>query len=240
MKKILITYLLFSSLIFASAQVPAISKDMLPKMSNIEGKNIQVSRTEVTQKLYLAVTGQNPSKMKGDRLPVTNISWYEAILFCNMLSEAEGLTPCYSVAGSNDIRKWGEIPSATNYSDWSSLKCDFNAGGYRLLTKEEWLYAAKGGENYRFAGNNTVGGVAWYISNSERTVHEVGEKYANAYDLFDMNGNVWEWCWNHFDGYATDMGGSFSDDPKYCILDGRGGNIPMETKTANLGFRICR
>lgn len=211
-----------------------------PEMVGVKGRKFTVGVTEVTQKLYKHVTGTNPSYFKGDNLPVTNVSWYDAIIFCNSLSKREGLTPCYSLNGTTDISKWGERPENSIWSEWSSVSCNFEANGYRLPTKEEWLYAARGGENHKYSGNEYVGGVAWYNVNSERMPHEVGEKFENGYGIKDMSGNVWEWCWDHYDVYSTDMGGSYSDGSKFCILDGRSGSIPMVTKTASLGFRVFR
>lgn len=231
------------TILVALSSLPAFSQQpSKPEMVSVsmEGKTFEVSATEVTQKLYKEVTGINPSYFKGDKLPVTNVNWYDAILFCNSLSKAQGLTPCYSLNGTTDISEWGERPEHSQWSEWSAIRCNFDANGYRLPTKEEWLYAAKGGENLKYSGNEYAAGVAWHKGNSERTPHEVGEKFPNGYGLKDMSGNVWEWCWDHYDIYSTDMGGSFSDDPRFCIIDGRSGSIPMTTRTSSLGFRLFR
>jgi formylglycine-generating enzyme required for sulfatase activity len=137
--------------------------------------------------------GNNPSYFKGDNLPVERVNWYEAVEYCNKLSQKEGLTPAYRGNG-NDI------------------VCDFNASGYRLPTEAEWEYAAKGGNkdylSYEYAGGNSIGSVAWYGGNSGSTTHPVGTKQPNSLGLYDMSGNVWEWCWDWYGSYA---GGSQTD-----------------------------
>jgi formylglycine-generating enzyme required for sulfatase activity len=115
-----------------------------------------------------------------DNYPCTEISWYGAVVFCNLLSEME----------NKDI--------AYNLNDWS---CDFNANGYRLPTEAEWEFACKGGRksnNYFFAGSNDPYSVAWFNKNAEGKLHPVGLKNPNELGLYDMSGNVWEWCNDYF------------------------------------------
>jgi formylglycine-generating enzyme required for sulfatase activity len=151
-------------------------------------KSFYMGKYEVTQKEWVAIMGSNPSSFKGDNLPVERVSWNEAVEYCNKLSLKEGLTPAYR--GSVD-----------------SLVCNFNASGYRLPTEAEWEYAAKGGNkdyiSYEYSGGKGVDGVAWYSGNSGNKTHPVGTKQPNSLGLYDMSGNVWEWCWDWKGNYSS-------------------------------------
>jgi formylglycine-generating enzyme required for sulfatase activity len=164
---------------------------------------------EVTQAQYQAVMGVNPSGFSSngrgkdrlvarsaDRYPVEQVSWLDAVRFCNRLSELEGRKPFYEIDGD-----------AVRVPDW-------NGPGYRLPTEAEWEYACRGGTTTAFSfgeGEASLGEYGWYEKNSRSRTHPVGEKRPNPFGLFDMHGNVWEWCW---DGYAADYyKGSPVDDP---------------------------
>jgi len=154
-----------------------------------------IGRTEVTQVQYRQVMGENPSHFKGDNLPVEGVSWFDAAAFCNKLSEMEGRSPAYD-------RKGTEV---------SLLR---GANGYRLPTEAEWEYAARGGAHAdspssAYAGSAQADEVAWYKGNSGNATHPIGLKKPNALGLYDMNGNVWQWCQ---DWYATDITG-YTRDP---------------------------
>lgn len=118
-----------------------------------------------------------------DAYPVVGVNWFEAVEYCNWLSNAAGLPVCYSGKGN-------------------FIKCDFSAGGFRLPTEAEWEFAARGGslsEGYLYAGSNDPDLVAWYKSNSGGELHLVGEKLPNELGIYDISGNSWEWCWDWFD-----------------------------------------
>ena len=225
-------------------------------MVKIPGKNFSMLRTEVTQELYEAVMGENPSYFCHDNkkideyslknlnkstsnYPVENISWYDAIYFCNKLSEKERLQPVYAVNGETSIRKWNYEPHNKDKID-GVITQDIFANGYHLPTVEEWLYAAKGGEDYYYSGSNDIDKVAWYNDNSNWVTHPVAQKKNNGYGLYDMSGNVDEWCW---DSYGSDnrynCGCSWYNSDRYGKLDSRD-YCNADGRYIDLGFRIVR
>jgi len=149
----------------------------------------------VTQEQFQRVTGSNPSRWKGDKNPVEQVRWSDAVKYCNKRSELEGLKPCY------DLQTW---------------KCDFDANGYRLPTEAEWEFACRAGAatDYFFGATpNNLKEFAWFEKNSGGRPHPVGQKKPNPLGLYDMVGNVWQWC-NDF--YSVDY---YKQSPK---VDPRG------------------
>jgi len=146
-----------------------------------------MATTEVTQGQWRAVMGSNPSHFSscGADCPVEQVTWYDAVKFANAMSKKEGLRAAYQIYGK-------------------SVRWDKSANGYRLPTEAEWEYAARGGQRHLYSGSNTVSEVGWLKKNSGSKTHKVASKRANAWGLYDMSGNVSEWCWDAFGGAYGD------------------------------------
>ena len=205
---------------------------------------------EVTRGEFKEVMGTDPStasaydkdgnKLTGDAVlnnPVNYVYWYAAIAYCNKLSLKENLTPCYSVSGVTDWENlaYSSIPTSYN-SAWNAATCNFEADGYRLPTEAEWEWLARGGENYTYAGSNTVGDVAWYTSITNDTgTREVKTKAPNGYGLYDMSGNVYEWCWDWYDSISdsTAADGATSGDNRVL----RGGSWNAVDSLCQVAYR---
>jgi len=189
-------------------------------------KDFFLGKTEVTQAQWKAVMGTNPSYFKGDDLPVEKVSWNDAMSFCERLN-AVGRAP--------------------------------NGWRFTLPTETQWEYAARGGrknKGYKYSGSNNIDEVAWYTSNSDSKTHPVGKKAANELGLYDMSGNVWEWCLDNWLDKSDRLTAEFSrdNDPdsshrvlrgggwfnyaRYCRSSDRYGNAPG-LRSSNLGFRLA-
>jgi formylglycine-generating enzyme required for sulfatase activity len=215
----------------------------------------------VTQEQYQTVMGTNPSGFKtvtgnenAAKLPVEMVTWYDAVEFCNKLSQLEGLTPVYTISGRTPSSGY-PITSAT-------VTATLSRNGYRLPTEAQWEYACRAGtKTAYYTGASINYNTGWYNENSGDRTHEVGKKPAlggvlgNKWGLYDMHGNVWEWCWDWFGDYSSgtqtdptgpisgttrvNRGGSWYSSPQGLRSACRNADLPS-TQFANLGFRVVR
>ncbi|OKH94184.1 formylglycine-generating enzyme family protein [Streptomyces uncialis] len=185
----------------------------------------RLAATPVTQEWYAEVTGGRPGTARGDRLPVEGVSWWDAVRFCDALSVGEGLTPVY---GAHD--------------DVTAVEPDPAADGYRLPTEAEWEHACRAGTTGARYGS--LDEIAWHRGNSGERLHEVGGRLPNAWGLYDMLGNVWEWCWDVYDAevygsYRVLRGGGWFDERWSCRASVRRRSHPT-FRIDDVGFRVAR
>jgi len=221
----------------------------------------KMGKYEITMGFYEAIMGINPSHFNSSsptageihsKRPVEFVTWYDAIEFCNKLSETEGITSVYTITGRTPAVGY-PITSATITANWEN-------SGYRLPTEMQWEYACRAGTTTNWHFGNTesdYNNYAWGSANSNNRTHQVGLKQPNAFGLYDMYGNVSEWCWDWLDAFynlgdqtdptgppttvssyfRTLRGGSWYNS--FVYSDSRTGNYP-NIKSGDIGFRVVR
>ena len=211
-------------------------------------KPFYIGKFEVTNAQWKALMGTEKSEFNGQNLPVEKVTWYDCIEFCNKLSEKHGLTKCYKKNGKD-------------------VQCDWLANGWRLPTEAEWEYACKAGTTTDFYSGNLTNDkctpldinldmIGFYCGNSNSSPKPVGKKAPNAYGIYDMSGNVLEWCWDFWGDYPyTEIidpkgsskssarvlrGGSCNYYANGCRSSYREKYNYMNESGSSVGFRICR
>ena len=207
--------------------------------------------SQVTQWEYQSLIGNNPSNSQGDNLPVENLTWFDAIRYCNALSIREGFNPAYSIQGENVT--------------WNR-----NANGYRLPTEAEWEFACRAGTTTPFNTGNNINDSQANFNNNYGYNNDASGRITGGYrqrtlavksfdpnqlGLFDMHGNVWEWCWDWYGAYSTaaqtnpigpetgtlriNRGGGWNDFPRH-IRSAYRATTPPNNTSFNIGFRLAR
>ena len=204
-------------------------------------KAFLLGETEITQEIYESVMGVNPSKFQGEKNPVECVSWYDALIFCNRLSDMFKLDRYYTITKGRKIVNIIE-EEQENYK----VETNENSKGFRLPTEDEWEYAAKAGtDDFLYSGSNDANEVGWYYGNSKindkATTQPVKQLKPNAWGFYDMSGNVAEWCENKYYPYIARAfrGGAFSREPSGLCSATRTLSMP-DTRRDFLGFRVCR
>jgi formylglycine-generating enzyme required for sulfatase activity len=229
------------------AEFAYVAGGKLPATSELSGQSVSafyIAKTETTWgkwqsvRTYAAANGYDigsAGAWSGREYPVTQVSWYQVVKWCNARSEQEGLTPAYKLNGL--VYKTGD----------SAPQVDAMANGYRLPTDAQWEFAARGGvntQNYEYSGSNDINAVAWYNGNSGDATYPVGTKLANELGASDMTGNVSEWCESFFLGVEFSSrvvrGGNYRITAPGCRVAFRDMYGPSTSNNLGIGFRVAR
>jgi formylglycine-generating enzyme len=190
----------------------------------VDLRPFRISKFVVTQEQYFLLNQEQAVSTEDCNKPVVVVSWVDAVRFCNLLSKKAGLPECYAWDATGDIA------------------CDWESNGYRLPSEAEWEFACRAGSDQVRYGE--LDDIAWYYDNSGQRLHEVGTKKPNDWGLYDMIGNVWEWCWDIYDAkiygpYRVFRGGGWCDHPRGCRASCRRKSHPT-FHIDDLGFRLAQ
>ncbi|MGH1367490.1 MAG: formylglycine-generating enzyme family protein [Maritimibacter sp.] len=205
--------------------VVSLRDDRTQKKWKTEIAQFSLACCPTDQELYAEVVGTWPSSKRDGKCPVESVTWYDAVHFCNALSRLNGLQEAYEL-----------------HSEEGDVKVTENSMGYRLPSEAEWQYACQAGERApRYGALDDIG---WYALNSSGTTHPTGEKQPNSWGVYDMLGNVWEWCSDVYDpavygSYRIFRGGGWADQERGCLATNRRRSHPTFA-IDDLGFRVAR